>query len=123
MYGPNYICYHVCLDCFGLFGTKKREHLRLVGFAAGNNLSLTLRAPPTLPARKHSSARAPGGAIGLSRDSVSGPQLPPKPGRSSTSASKSPAASGGDESSSVVDDDDDEPGGGKNAEWYEYGCV
>jgi len=84
-------------------------------------------APPTLPARKQSSARAPG-LPGGSRDSTAAPQLPPKPGRSSNSAassgkSKSPAASGGDESSSVVDDDDDEPGEGKNAEWYEYGCV
>ena len=81
-----------------------------------------LRAPPTLPARKQSSARPPG----VSRDSTAAPQLPPKPGRSSASVAssvKSPVASGGDESSSVVDDDDDEPGGGKNAEWYEYGCV
>ena len=81
-----------------------------------------LRAPPTLPARKQSAARPPC----VSRDSTAAPQLPPKPGRSSASVAssvKSPVASGGDESSSVVDDDDDEPGGGKNAEWYEYGCV
>ena len=88
-----------------------------------NCKNCVFRAPPTLPARKQSSARAPG----VSRDSTAAPQLPPKPGRSSASAAssgKSPAASGGDESSSVVDDDDDdEPGGGKNAEWYEYGCV
>ena len=43
IYGSNYICYHVCLDCFGLFWTKyKKEDSPLQDLSASLQLKTSV---------------------------------------------------------------------------------
>ena len=84
MYGPNYICYHDCLDCFGPFWNRwHREERRtfsptwVVGFAAtkkGNKTGLELECPLNTspdPCRPAGPARDPG--LHGGRDDPAGP--------------------------------------------------